>query len=43
MSNKFENAQLPLFSALMAYAVGDKEAEAYLKSIGHLEDDLEEE
>lgn len=39
MSNRFEKEELPLFSALMAYVFGDKEAEAYLKSIGHLEEE----
>ena len=36
--NKYENSPTPVFSALMAAAFGDKEAEEYLKSIGHFEE-----
>ena len=37
--NKYENSPTPLFSALMGYATGDKEAEEYLESIGHFEEE----
>jgi hypothetical protein len=37
--NKYEESPIPLFSALMGFAIGDKEAEDYLESIGHFEEE----
>lgn len=39
MSNKYESADFPVFSALMGKAFGDPEADEYLESIGHFEEE----
>jgi hypothetical protein len=39
MKNKYEDSPTPLFSALMGFAIGDKDAEEYLDSIGHFEEE----